>query len=161
MLFSFCLLLEDPCIYACSSAQHLTSPRFSQPDVFPCWSLLPSWVKERVLIAEHREEGKSTFWLWNGLVDVQARGHCCATVDIEEEASCFLWVATDGKSPGFWFQDALVCCSSGVRKYCTDADKLMTWKTRSHKENVRVWRAAWWLWGRVLWVLPLIPKVLE
>lgn len=36
----------------------------------------------------------------------------------------------------------------------------MTWKTSSHKENVRVWRLAWRL-GRVLCFLPLIMKVLE
>lgn len=51
---------------------------------------------------------------------------------------------------GHLFQDALVCCSCGVMKYCRNADKLMTWKTSFHNENVRVWRPAWWL-GRVLW----------
>lgn len=51
---------------------------------------------------------------------------------------------------GHLFQDALICCSCGVMKYCRNADKLMTWKTSFHNENVRVWRPAWWL-GRVLW----------
>lgn len=49
-----------------------------------------------------------------------------------------------GQSRGIWFQDILVCCSCGVMKSHRNADRLMTWKTSFHNENVRVWRPAWW-----------------
>jgi len=41
----------------------LTSTRFFQRDVFPCCSLLLSWEKERVLIAERGKSGVPILWL--------------------------------------------------------------------------------------------------
>lgn len=153
MLIFFCFATRGSlqCLHGCSNAQCL-QPEFFRLIFFFFYPI----------VGNERQLGQSVprFWFLGELFAAGPWGHDCALVDIEVESSSFLWVAVDGKSLGISFQDALACCSCGVMKFCRNADKLMTWKTSFHNENVRVWRPAQWL-RRVLWFFPLIMKVLE
>lgn len=100
------------------------------------WQLdFTSYLNYKCIFNIKKENTQNTKRLWGGKCSSLCGG-CLGGIHL------FLWVAMDGKSLGFWFQYALVCCSSAVVKYFTNGDKLMTWKGSFHKENVRVWSPA-------------------